>query len=477
MKLNILVVDDDPGVRGTIKMLLEGEHKIFEAADDISMLSILAKAHMDVVLLDIRFERISGIDLIPKIQEIEPDAIITMISVENGHDTIIKCWRLGVFDYLVKPFVEADLADSIGRAQRQIEMRNVYHYNSWAETRVADEYRIIGDSLPMRDLFEKIEQSAKVGVNLLITGETGVGKEMVARAIHRKGPRSRTPFVAVNCGAIPPNLFESEFFGHERGAFTGADKEKKGMFEIANGGTLFLDEIGELNMDSQVKLLRAIDGGGYSRLGGTKLLHADVIIYAATNKDLKMLISEKTFREDLYYRLNVMELRVPPLRERREDIPMLIEHFIKKHCPRLRIPGKLIDGKAARYLQNNFEWQGNVRELENAVIKLLAVVSGENIDLEDVQQALLIQTPVNDFCQLVLQRANIIPLGRREIEALFREGNKELKELVSKVIAERLHEKFPGGIMNMERESGIERRFLSRILIRAGILPKKAKPE
>ncbi len=360
MKLNILVVDDNPDIRELTAQILGGEHNVTGAENPAQMLRILEQKSVHLALLDIRLGAVSVTDFIMRIHELNPDTIITMITGVKDSEEIIRCWRLGAFDYIIKPFTAGELCASIERAQWQIEMRNAHQYNSWAKTKDADEHPIIGDSPVMRELFAKIERVAKA-THLLITGETGVGKELIARAIHCRGPRSRSPFVAINCGGIPTNLFESEFFGYEPGAFTGAAKQKKGIFEVANGGTLFLDEIGELSLDCQVKLLRVLDSGSFSRLGGIRMLHADVFIYAATNADLKKKISEGKFREDLLHRLNAIEINVPPLRERREDIPVLIDYFMKKHGRLLHSPAQSIDAEAMRYLQSRSEWRGNVR--------------------------------------------------------------------------------------------------------------------
>jgi DNA-binding NtrC family response regulator len=379
----ILVVDDDPGVRDSFRFILEDEYEVLDVPDGMQALEILRSCQVDLVLLDVRLPGMDGLQVLEQIRAVDAELAVILVTADTTVRTAVSAMKLGAFDYLTKPFDEEEVLSLIRRAldSRALEREVVFLRSELA--RRDDFDQIIGQSPEMRRLFQVIGQVARTTATVLITGESGTGKELIARFIHRQSPRRDRPFVPVNPAAAPETLIESELFGHERGAFTGAYQRKLGKFELAQGGTLFLDEIATLKLDLQVKLLRALQEREVERVGSTRSIRVDVRIIVATNTDLKKAVSRGTFREDLFYRLNVVPLTVPPLRERREDIPLLAEHFIRKYNRefRRRIAGLAPDALGA--LQT-YPWPGNVRELENIVERFVALVEGPVIQLTDL---------------------------------------------------------------------------------------------
>jgi two-component system response regulator AtoC len=379
----ILVVDDDPGVRDSFRFLLEDEYEVLDVPDGMQALEILRSCQVDLVLLDVRLPGMDGLQVLEQIRAVDAELAVILVTAVTTVRTAVSAMKLGAFDYLTKPYDDEEVLSLIRRAldRRALEREVVFLRSELA--RRDDFDQIIGQSPEMRRLFQVIGQVARTTATVLITGESGTGKELIARFIHRQSPRRDRPFVPVNPAAVPETLIESELFGHERGAFTGAYQRKLGRFELAQGGTLFLDEIATLKLDLQVKLLRALQEREVERVGSTRSIRVDVRIIVATNTDLKKAVSRGTFREDLFYRLNVVPLTVPPLRERREDIPLLAEHFIRKYNRefRRRIAGLAPDALSA--LQT-YPWPGNVRELENIVERFVALVEGPVIQLTDL---------------------------------------------------------------------------------------------
>jgi two-component system response regulator AtoC len=379
----ILVVDDDPGVRDSFRLILEDEYEVLDVPDGMQALELLRSCQVDLVLLDVRLPGMDGLQVLEQIKALDAELGVILVTAVKTVRTAVSAMKLGAFDYLTKPFDEEEVLSLIRRAldHKALEREVVFLRSELARRHDFDQ--IIGQSNEMRRLFQVIGQVARTTATVLITGESGTGKELIARAIHRQSPRRDRPFVPVNPAAVPETLTESELFGHERGAFTGAYQRKLGKFELAQGGTLFLDEIASLKPDLQVKLLRALQEREVERVGGTRSIRVDVRIIVATNTDLKKAASRGTFREDLFYRLNVVPLIVPPLRERREDIPLLAEHFIRKYN---REFGKRIAGFAPDALGalQTFPWPGNVRELENVVQRFVALVEGPVIHLADL---------------------------------------------------------------------------------------------
>jgi DNA-binding NtrC family response regulator len=379
----ILVVDDDPGVRESFRLILEDHYDVVDVPDGPSALDVVRASPMDLVLLDIRLPGMDGIEVLERIKAIDERVEVILVTAVKTVRTAVAAMKLGAFDYLTKPFEEDELLSLASRAleRRTLEREVALLRSELARTHDLDE--IVGKHPVMEKLHGLITQVARTTTTVLITGESGTGKELVARAIHRHGPRREGPFVAVNPAAIVESLIESELFGHERGAFTGAHQRKLGKFELAQGGTLFLDEIGTLRADLQAKLLRVLQEREIERVGGTRSIKIDVRVIAATNTNLKDAVSRGTFREDLYYRLNVVPIVVPPLRERAQDVPLLAEHFLRRDT---RDFNKRIEGlspEAVAALQA-YRWPGNVRELENVIERCVVLAEGPVIQLNDL---------------------------------------------------------------------------------------------
>jgi two-component system response regulator AtoC len=379
----ILVVDDDPGVRESFRLILEDHYDVVDVPDGPSALDVVRASPIDLVLLDIRLPGMDGIEVLERIKAIDERVEVILVTAVKTVRTAVAAMKLGAFDYLTKPFEEDELLSLATRAleRRTLEREVALLRSELARTHDLDE--IVGEHPVMEKLHGLIAQVARTSTTVLITGESGTGKELVARAIHRNGPRREGPFVAVNPAAIVESLIESELFGHERGAFTGAHQRKLGKFELAQGGTLFLDEIGTLRAEVQAKLLRVLQEREIERVGGTRSIKIDVRVIAATNTNLKDAVSRGTFREDLYYRLNVVPIVVPPLRERAQDVPLLAEHFLRRDT---RDFNKRIEGlspEAVAALQA-YRWPGNVRELENVIERCVVLAEGPVIQLNDL---------------------------------------------------------------------------------------------
>jgi two-component system response regulator PilR (NtrC family) len=381
-KHTILIVDDELGMREFLELMLAKEGYLVEsAATGEEANALLEKTFFDLVLLDIKLGDISGLDVLRKAKTLHPGTIVIMISAYATAENAVEAMNEGAYDYLPKPFDNDELKDTIARAlkrrtlqdekaQIESELRDFLHYG-----------RIVGNSPRMLYIYEVIEQVAPTRTNVLITGESGTGKELIARAIHDQSRRCDKPFVVINCGSIPETLVESEFFGYKKGAFTGANHDKKGLFEAADTGTLFLDEIGELGLQMQVKLLRVLQERGFKPVGANTDVSVDIRIVAATNKNLEEEVIAGRFREDLFYRINVVEIKVPPLRERKGDIRALAQHFLEKYSEEA---GKEIT-KISSYavdLLKKYDFPGNIRELENLIERSVAL-SSTNILLPD----------------------------------------------------------------------------------------------
>ena len=379
----ILVVDDDPGVRESFRLILEDHYDVVDVPDGPSALDVVRASPMDLVLLDIRLPGMDGIEVLERIKAIDDRAEVILVTAVKTVRTAVAAMKLGAFDYLTKPFEEDELLSLASRAleRRTLEREVALLRSELARTHDLDE--IVGEHPVMEKLHGLIAQVARTSTTVLITGESGTGKELVARAIHRHGNRREAPFVAVNPAAIVESLIESELFGHERGAFTGAHQRKLGKFELAQGGTLFLDEIGTLRAELQAKLLRVLQEREIERVGGTRSIKIDVRVIAATNTDLKDAVSRGTFREDLYYRLNVVPIVVPPLRERAQDVPLLAEHFLRRDT---RDFNKRIEGLSPEAVAalRAYRWPGNVRELENVIERCVVLADGPVIQLNDL---------------------------------------------------------------------------------------------
>ena len=389
LRPTILVVDDDPGLRESFRLILEDDYEVIDVTDGHQALEIVRSAQVDVVLLDIRLPALDGIEVLERIKQLEEQIEVILVTAVKTVKTAVAAMKLGAFDYVTKPFEEEELLATVRRAlqKRSLEREVVYLRTELARRSELDD--IVGQHAEMQKLFRTIAQISATSSTVLISGESGTGKELVARAIHRLSPRRDKPFVAVNPAAISETLVESELFGHEKGAFTGAYQRKPGRFELAQGGTLFLDEIASLKPEMQAKLLRVLQERELERVGGTRTIRLDVRIVAASNVDLRQAVEREAFRADLYYRLNVVPITVPPLRERRSDVPLLVEHFIQRYTTEL---GKRIAGLTPEALAalQDYPWPGNVRELQNVIERAVALVESGPIGLNDLPTDVLL---------------------------------------------------------------------------------------
>lgn len=378
---DILIIDDERAIRKTLGEILSFEgYKLEEAADGEEGLKRFREKDFDVVLCDIKMPKLDGIEFLQKAAEINPDVPIIMISGHGNIETAVEAVKKGAYDFIQKP---PDLNRLLITIRNALEKTNLVTETKVLKRKVSRVQQMIGESDPIKIIRDTIDKVAPTEARILITGENGVGKELVARWVHEKSNRASGPLVEVNCAAIPTELIESELFGHEKGSFTSAIKQRIGKFEQANGGTLFLDEIGDMSLSAQAKVLRALQEGKITRVGADKDISVDVRVIAATNKDLLKEVEAKNFRLDLYHRLSVILIHVPSLNDRRDDIPLLVDQFLGEICADYGIAKKTIDDDAIRMLQE-YNWTGNIRELRN-VVERLVILSSKAITSEDVK--------------------------------------------------------------------------------------------
>lgn len=388
----MLIIDDEDALRYSIKRALsKRDFTIFEADSGEAGIQVANKQPMDIILLDNRMKGMNGIETLQHLRGICPDAKIIVMTAFSTTQTTIEAMKFGAFDYVMKPFDLSKIlslvdsaADVISETTKNKDPSNVRNINLEEDIKAG----IIGNSISMQTVYKRIGQVASSDVTVLITGESGTGKELIARAVHKNSLRSQKPFIAVNCSAIPENLIESELFGHEKGAFTGANQQRIGYFEQCDTGTIFLDEIGDMPLSAQTKILRALQEGEILRVGGNEVIKIDVRIIAATNKSIEKMVKEGTFREDLYYRLNVVRIELPPLRERKEDIPLLIDFLLKKFHKNNRSVAESVAADALSALAE-YSWPGNVRELENVVHRSAVLSQGDSILLKDLPSEII----------------------------------------------------------------------------------------
>ncbi|MEW5982332.1 MAG: sigma-54 dependent transcriptional regulator [Acidobacteriota bacterium] len=379
----VLIIDDDEGMRDTLTAILRREYRVLRASNGETGLAVLEREAVDVVLLDVRMPGISGFDVLRQLKDTQHLVEVIMISAINEVETAVRAMKLGAYHYITKDF-EYDAVLSLVR--NASERRDLNRKVMSLSAQVADERErplVVGPSRNMRDVVDLVRKVAKLSATVLILGESGTGKELLARMVHRDSDRADGPFVPVNLAAIPGELVESALFGHEKGAFTGAVRQQLGKFELASSGTLFLDEIGELRSEVQAKLLRALQESEIERVGRSRPIKVDLRVVAATNVDLERAVREGRFREDLYYRINVVPVRVPPLRERVEDIPDLVDYFLRRYNAKFRKQVRGMDEGALKVLQE-YLWPGNIRELENLTERLVAVSDKDNISTGDL---------------------------------------------------------------------------------------------
>lgn len=385
----ILVIDDEKSICDLLAVVFKKEgYEVKTTPSPRQGLELIKEESFDLLISDIKLPELSGMEVLKKVRKMQPELPVIMITAYGTIKEAVEALKIGALDYVIKPFdvEELKILVSKGLERRRLEEENIRLRRELAE-RYSFE-NMIGKSKKMEEIYGLIEKIAPTDTTVLIRGESGTGKEMAARAIHLLSQRRERPFVSINCGALPENLLESELFGHVKGSFTGAVSDKKGMFEVAHKGTLFLDEVGEMSPMTQVKLLRALQDKKIRRVGGTSEISIDVRIIAATNQDLKKNIAEGTFRDDLYYRLNVISFEMPPLREKKEDIPLLVTHFLKKHCDKM---GRKLKRFAPEVFQvfENYHWPGNIRELENVIERVVAIEERETITQDCLPEELL----------------------------------------------------------------------------------------
>jgi DNA-binding NtrC family response regulator len=381
---SILIVDDELSVRDSLYNWFIEDGYIVECAEDAKQaLSMIESRHFDIVLADIKMPGMDGLEMHRRIREHNKEAIVIIMTAFASVETAVQALKEGAYDYVTKPFDPDDLSHLIRNATKQLSLKQE---NEALKEKVSDLENIediVGTSEAMQKVLKEVSSIAQSSSSVIITGESGTGKELIAKAIHANSPRRYFPMVSVHCGALTESILESELFGHEKGAFTGAILDRKGRFEMANGGTIFLDEIATISTKMQIELLRVLETKRFTRVGGNKEITSDFRVICATNKDLKKMVAEGTFREDLFYRLNVVNIDVPPLRQRPEDIKLLVEYFIKKYCKAMSKNLVGIDAAALRRLEE-FNFPGNVRELENMIERAIVVGNGKEIRLKDL---------------------------------------------------------------------------------------------
>ena len=424
----LLVADDDPGLRESLERTLTREgYRVILASDGRAALERLQGGAVDLIVTDLKMPGLTGLELLRAAKAIAPDVDVILLTAFGTVEEAVKAMKDGAYDFLTKPFRREQLLKLIDKA---LERRELIEKNKVLQQRLDDLLRqgaIIGGSPAFRRMMMLVEQVASSSATVLILGESGSGKEGVAKTIHQRSARKTGPFVAVNCASLPETLLESELFGYERGAFTGAAGRKEGRFELADGGTLFLDEIGDLSPVTQPKILRVLQEGEFERLGGTRTIRVDVRIVAATNQDLSQMVKDKRFREDLFYRLNVITIHVPPLRERREDIPLLAQHFLRIYAAK---NNRRLDGLTDNALKQleAYAWPGNVRELENVIERGVVLARGNQMDVGDLPPEIAGATPLPEGVISVRIGTPLAEIEQRMLDATLAAtgGNKTL---------------------------------------------------
>lgn len=386
--LSVLIVDDEETIRSSLRLNLKlAGYNVEEAPQAEPALDVLGKEPFDIVLCDLKMPGIDGMSFIEECRKLNPEVAVVLMTGYGTHDLAIEAMRRGAYDYISKPFDPQELILTLKKIEEREQLRAE---NEELRSEVEQRYNfsnIVAKSKQMKDVFETVKRLANFNTTVLVTGKSGTGKELLARAIHHNSPRRGKPFIAINCGAIPESLMESELFGHRKGAFTDASRDKKGLFEEADGGTLFLDEIGEMPQHLQVKLLRALQEQQIRKVGDERPVDIDVRVIAATLRNLEKDVEAGRFRDDLYYRLNVVSIHLPALHERTEDIPVLVDHFMKKHNKRLGLHVRKISPEAVRCLMQ-YRWRGNIRELENCIERALVLTESEDIGVEALPKAI-----------------------------------------------------------------------------------------
>ncbi len=441
MAETICIVDDEPAILNSLSNILEDEgYQVVVATNGVEGMKVVRSDSPDLVLLDIWMPEMDGLETLKRLRTQFPGILVVMMSGHGSIETAVKATKLGAYDYLEKPL---DLEKVTILVRNALHQRKLEEENLNLRIQVERRFELVGSSSTMNRLREMIAMAAPANSRVLISGANGTGKELVARAIHLQSPRHNRPFVEINCAAIPETLIESELFGHEKGAFSGATSMKRGKFELADGGTLFLDEIGDMSLATQAKVLRVLQEQQFTRVGGTKLLNVQVRVIAASNKDLADEIHKGSFREDLYYRLNVLPIVIPTLKERREDIPELAQHFLKMHSEEQGIKPKEFSAQGLEALQRH-DWPGNIRELRNLIERLLIMVPKLVIDAPDVEMFLQGRPPtgvpvlsVGTNYDSLREARNVFE--REVISQKLRENNWNVSKTADELKIERSH--------------------------------------
>lgn len=453
----IIAIDDYKATLESLTVLLEAnDYEVVTADNGISGLKLLNNQDFDLVLLDVKMPGMDGFEVIEKLKREKPEIPVIIMSAHDSANTALKAAGMGAFDFLEKPLDTDRLLITI---RNGLEKGRLVKENKKLKTQVEGTYDIIGVSKPIQQIREMIFRVAKTEARVLITGENGTGKELVARAIHKHSVRSSAPLVEINCAAIPHELIESELFGHEKGSFTGATVQRLGKFEQAQGGTLFMDEVGDMSLSAQAKVLRALQNNTIQRVGGSESITVDVRVIAATNKNLREAIEEGKFREDLYHRLNVIPIHVPPLRERREDIPILLKHFSKELAAKYQVAEKDFDQRSLEILQS-LEWSGNVRELQNMAERLMILSRADLITEQDVGMF------------VTLDSSRVLP--GNDLFDLY-DDFQTFKDMIEKLFIERKLEKYAWNISKTAEALDIQRSHLYNKIEKYGI--KRAEGE
>jgi DNA-binding NtrC family response regulator len=454
-KRKILVIDDEIDMLETSGRLLKRlGYECSTLNDSTQVTTVLAEVQPEIVLTDLMMPKVGGFEVLKTVQNISPETLVIMVTGYATVDTAIKAIKEGAFDYLPKPFSYEQLEVVVKRAEEKLDLKAENQSLKSQIEEIFDFDNIIGASSGMHKVVKTIKKLSNSDANILLLGESGTGKELIARSIHVHSKRNQGPFVAVNCASLPHDLLESELFGHERGAFTGAHSAKTGLMEMADTGTLFLDEIGEMNKELQAKLLRALELRSFRRVGGTKEVSVDIRILAATNRDLEEAVLNGAFREDLYYRLNVISIHLPPLRERVQDIPLLALHFLKHFSQREDKKVQAIGPIAMEQLRH-YHWPGNVRELKNIMERAVALCEKDIVKIEDLPERL---TTPRDKSQQV---SNI---GVPNIDLSFHEAKAQWVDQFEVKYLKQLLQKYSGNISEAARNAGVDRKTIHRLL-------------
>jgi DNA-binding NtrC family response regulator len=467
MSHKILIVEDEPNMRKTLSSILEEEDFIpIQAEQAKEGLKILSKENISLIISDIKMPQMDGIEFLREVRAKGYDIPVILITAYGSFDSAVEALRLGAYDYIIKPFEPESVVHTVQRAleHKKLTEENVYLRGELERKTGFEE--LVGDAQCMKKVYTLIEKVAQSKVPVILRGESGTGKELVARAIHKRSGRKNKNFVVINCGALPETLLESEIFGHEKGAFTGADKKKLGIFEVGDEGTIFLDEIGDLTLSVQMKLLRFLQSEEFIRVGGVAPIKVDVRIISATNKNLEKLIEEKKFRSDLYYRINTVSINIPPLRDRKDDIPLLIDHFLKKYSKEDNVPLKKVSDEVFRIICE-YPWRGNVRELENLIRAVLVLSKGNVIKIEDLPSVIR-QVDSSEF---ITQENNSLSSSGAGQQESF--SFKQIREKAEKTYLIDILKQAGGNISRASKLAGLSRRHFYDKLKQYGINQNK----